>query len=132
MQYTIDHEIAFNSAGRVSRRFNGISEITDLIYPTIVDPNTPFDISYNAVNLSSEEQNLLGYMTDMDTNETIEGSQWEAIVQSGAVYFSTVHFDGIIKNLNGSVILGHIEEKKALWPLLIPIGIIALIGIAQW
>ena len=131
MQYIIDHEIAFNPAGRVSRRFNGVSEITDLVYPAIVDQNTPFDISYNAVNLS-EEQTLWGAMTDTDTNEIIVGSQWETIVQSGGVYFSTVHFDGITKNLTGNVIIGHIEEKKVLWPLLIPIGIIVMIGIAQW
>jgi len=122
-----------NIVSKQSIKLDGNAEIQDLAFPSTIDPNTPFEVSYNAINLRDISQRLWGNIIDADSGRIVPGSNWETDVPAGGVYFSVASFTGITNTFNGAAVIGHIEKGKAAWPMLIPIGgIIAMIGIAQW
>jgi hypothetical protein len=103
-QYILDS--IGNSAG--VRTFGAMS-ITNLQFPTSVEPNTPFDIIYDAENTSANPQDAFGYIFDFGTQQQVPGSYWEVAVPSGQSHPVTTSFMGITQTFSGEVRVGHIE-----------------------
>lgn len=107
MKYIVDHVVGL---GKGDKRFSETAEIQNLTFPSAVDPNIPFDISYEAINLSPQSQTLFGYIQNLSTQQQIPGSYWEFLIPAGQSYFPTLSFpNGITEQFMGEAVLGHIE-----------------------
>jgi len=85
-------------------------EIVDLDYPSQVEPNTPFDISYGAKNISTSSYNFFGYLED--EIDIIPGTEWQMEIDPNDTYypFPFTH-QGITEPTTLTLTLGHIEEE---------------------
>jgi len=113
MEYVLDS--IGNQAG--VRTF-GAMTIADLVYPTSVEPNSPFDISYDATNTSGTTQNAFGYIFDFTTQQPLPGSLWQHSIAAGGTYPLTIQISGITSTFSGEVRVGHVEgEGDCLSPI---------------
>lgn len=88
----------------------GLMSIVNLVYPTSVEPNTPFNISYGATNTTGVSQNGFGYIFDFGTQQQVPGSYWSVVVPAGETHPVTVSFpNGISSTFSGEVRIGHVE-----------------------
>jgi len=94
--------------GARTRQFSETAEIQDLYSPASVEINVPFNVSYNAVNLSTSSLTMFGYITNTDTDTEIPGSAWTAEVGAGSSYSSLIPMT-ISADFNGTVTIGHVE-----------------------
>jgi len=90
-----------------NRQLSEIAEIHNLYFPTYVDAGAPFDVSYNAVNLSTATQLMFGYIVDVDTQLEIPGSYWQEDVTAGGLHAESTQM-AITQFFSGEVLIGHI------------------------
>ena len=111
------------------RSFGSFMNITNLMYPQTVEPNTPFEITFDAQNGSVEPLNAFGYIFDFATQQQVPGSYWEAPVGAGQSYPVIAEFSGISQTFSGEIRVGHIEEGEGgINPLYI-VGVIAAVAL---
>jgi hypothetical protein len=89
-----------------------ISEIRDIIYPTSVSPDIPFEIEYNAVNLYNIDQILWGYILDINSGQNIVGTNWFQSVSANGYHHSVTSFEGISATLNIQIVIGHVQMER--------------------
>jgi len=85
-------------------------QIVDLDYPSQVDPNTPFSISYGAKNISTRYYTFYGYLED--AVGIIPGTEWEMQINPNDTYYPAVfNHPGITEPITLILTLGHFEEE---------------------
>lgn len=90
--------------------YGSFMNIANLTYPTSVEPNTAFDITYDAVNAASVPLNAYGMIWDTVANQMVAGSDWTAQIPVGGTKHLVLSFPtGISQQFSGEVRVGHIE-----------------------
>lgn len=115
MQYVLD---SIGNAGGVQTF--GIMTINSLVFPTSVEPNTPFNITYIATNTSPSAQMAFGYIFDFGSQGQVSGSYWEASIPaspSGTHQVTVTFPSGISTTFSGEVRVGHMEGGGCTGPV---------------
>lgn len=103
----IDQIINLGSKNIVTLEIAG--EIVELAYPSQVAPNTPFDISYGAKNISTIPYTFFGYLED--EIGVIPGTEWQKNINPGDTYYPPIlTHPGITEPMTLTLTLGHREE----------------------
>jgi hypothetical protein len=105
MEYILD---SVGNADGVTN-FGTFMNIVNLVFPTSVEPNTPFTISFDAQNGGVNALNAFGYIFDFGTQNQVPGSYWEAAVAAGGTHPVSLNFAGITSTFSGEVRVGHVE-----------------------
>lgn len=91
-------------------QLSDIAEIQNISKPSYVAPDTSFIISYDGVNKSQEQQNLYGYISDINTQQQIPNSYWQKTIPTNHLFTSAVNIPGTDQDFNGEITLGHIPD----------------------
>lgn len=97
-------------------------EIIDLEYPSQVEPNTPFDISYGVKNISTSSYTFFGYLED--EVGIISGTEWQMDIGPNDTYYPPVLVHpGIDRSITLTLTLGHKEVHVSEFPwMLVVVG----------
>ena len=86
-------------------------QIGELYYPTQVEPNMPFDVTYKIENYSASDYTFYTYIED--GAGILSGSEWgPTVVPAGTTTDVIIYYsDGIDTAVIWTLTLGHLEEE---------------------
>lgn len=88
---------------------HGFAHLVDgsLVFPSEVEANTPFDISYSVENTGPIDDELMGRLLDSPEGTVIPGSNWSETVASGATVDKTFTHPGLSAPATLVLEIGH-------------------------
>ena len=86
----------------------GTGRIENLTYPSQVESNTPFEVSYDCFN-DGETDDMWGHLMDTDAVTEIDGTHWNENIPGGSPKHVVHTFEGITTDLHVRVEAGHVE-----------------------
>jgi hypothetical protein len=81
-------------------------QILNVSFPSQVEANTPFSISYDCKNNGATD-NMFGQILDIDTSTVIPGSRWDQSVAGGASIDIASPVSGITVPLHAKIQVGY-------------------------
>lgn len=85
---------------------HGIAHIVlPVTYPTVVESNTPFDITYTTKNDGAVSDTLFGHL--VSGGSELENSAWTQVVAAAGVVVKTYHHPGITVETSITIEVGH-------------------------